>query len=243
MIGGWEIVALLGIGLASSGHCVGMCGGFALAIGQGAMGPLALAGRHVAYQAGKALTYAFLAVLIAAGFGFATRAGWFAQGQFVLSVLAGGIMMLFGILQLLEIRLTGWRRRLVQPVPGCRSLAAVAQSPGPLAAFATGWLNGFLPCGVLLGVLLHLAATETAFGAAVGAFVFGAATFPGLFLLGLAAHAWKPHRRRLLVRITGVLLILFGILTVLRASPEFRHWLHGNLIPAAWNTLREWCGF
>lgn len=243
MISGWEIAGLLGIGLASSGHCVGMCGGFALAVGQGTKGPLELAGRHAAYHAGKALTYAFLAVLLAAGFGYATRAGWFAQGQMVLSVLAGSVMTLFGIFQLFEIRLTGWWQRLAEPIPGCRSLAAVARSPGPLPAFATGWLNGFLPCGVLLGVLLHLAATESAIGAGIGAFVFGAATFPGLFLFGLAAHAWQPDRRRLLVRITGGFLILFGVLTILRASPEFRHWLHGSLIPAAWNTVREWCGF
>jgi sulfite exporter TauE/SafE len=218
-----------------------MCGGFALAIGQGTTGAGSLFARHLSYQAGKALTYVFLAVLLTAGLGLVGRAGWFSSGQMVVSIVAGVAMVAYGLMQALEVRTAAWWQRLVEPWPACRGLAAVAQAHGMVPAFATGWLNGFLPCGLLMTVLFQVASQGSVLGAAVGAAVFGAATFPGLFLFGLAAHAWKPGWRRWFVRVAGVLLVVFGAFTVVRAFPEGRHWLH-NTLPEVWMDVRVWCG-
>ena len=236
-----DLSAFVLLGLAGSGHCVGMCGGFALAIGQGAGGVPALAARHAAYQAGKALTYAFLAVVLAAGLGVVGRAGWFLSGQTVLAVLAGVFMVAYGLLQVFELRVGAWWRRMVEPLPACRGLASVMQARGLVPAFATGWLNGFLPCGLLMAVLFQAASQGSVSGAAAGAAVFGLATFPGLFVFGWLASAWSLRWRRILVRITGVMLILFGVITIVRAFPEGRHWLHGFL-PGVWMSVRDWCG-
>lgn len=236
-----ELTAFVLLGLAGSGHCVGMCGGFALGIGEGAAGGPALLARHAAYQAGKTLTYAFLAVMLAAGLGVVGRAGWFVSGQTVLAVAAGVVMVLYGALQLFEIRATGWWRRLAEPVPACRALAAVVSARGVVPAFATGWLNGFLPCSLLMAVLIQAAASGSVLTAALGAALFGVATFPGLFLFGWLAGAWSVRRRRILVRLTGALLMLFGALTIVRAFPGGRHWLHG-VLPGVWMQVREWCG-
>lgn len=235
-------VVLLGLG-GSFGHCVGMCGGFALAIGRDAGGPAGLFARHTAYQAGKALTYVFLAVLVAAGLGLVGRSGWFASGQMILSLVAGAVMLLYGAMQVLEWRPSGGWARVLEPLPGCRALATVASNPGLLSAFLTGWLNGFLPCGLVVAALAQLASTGSVATAAIGAAAFGVATFPGLFVFGLAAHAWNPRWRRWLVRITGGLLVLFGVLTLVRAFPAGRHWLHREVLPGVWGSVREWCGF
>lgn len=236
-----DLTAFVLLGLAGSGHCVGMCGGFALAIGEGAVGVPGLVARHAAYQAGKALTYAFLAVLLAAGLGLVGRAGWFASTQTILSIVAGAVMVSYGLMQLLEIRAVGWWRRLVEPLPACRAFAAVIGARGLLPAFATGWLNGFLPCGLLMAVLFQAASQGSVLHAAIGAAVFGVATFPGLFLFGWLASAWSVHWRRILVRVTGELLIVFGIVTIVRAFPEGRHWLH-TVLPGVWMSVRDWCG-
>lgn len=231
------------MGLAGAGHCVGMCGGFVLAAGRGAEGVPSLAGRHAAYHAGKTLTYVFLAILVSAGFGVVGRAGWFSAGQTILGVLAGIIMIAYGTGQLFEIRPAQWWRRIIEPFPACRSLGAVVSSQSRASAFLIGWLNGFIPCGLLLAVLFYLASFQSVLGAAAGAAIFGAATIPGLFLFGFAAHGWSPHWRRQLVRISGALLMFFGLITLVRAFPEGRHWLHEQLIPSAIGTLRDWCGF
>lgn len=236
-----DISAFVLLALAGSGHCVGMCGGFVLAVGQGAVGAPALAARHAAYQVGKALTYAFLAIVLAAGLGVVGRAGWFVSSQTVLAMLAGGFMVAYGLMQLFEVRAGAWWRRLVEPLPACRGLSAVMRARGLLPAFATGWLNGFLPCGLLMAVLFQAASQGSVVGAGVGAAVFGLATFPGLFLFGWLASAWSLRWRRILVRTTGGLLIVFGAITILRAFPEGRHWLHGFL-PGVWMSVRDWCG-
>lgn len=238
----FDLGALIMVGLAGSGHCVGMCGGFVLAIGKDASGAGKLFVRHASYQAGKALTYVFLAVLVTAGFGLVGNANWFSSGQTILSVFAGAVMIVYGLIQVLEVRVAGWWSRLIEPLPGCRALGAVARAPGPLAAFVTGWLNGFLPCGLVLAVLMQVASFHSIGAAALGAGVFGLSTFPGLFGFGLAAHAWSPRWRRTLVRICGVLLVVFGALTVIRAFPEGRHWLHHELLPGTMRTIRDWCG-
>lgn len=236
-------VILLGLG-GSFGHCIGMCGGFAIAVGRNAGGPGRLLGRHAAYQAGKALTYVFLAVLVTAGFGVVGRQGWFASSQMFLSLLAGAVMVFYGAMQVAEWRPGGGWARVLEPWPACRALASVAQRPGLIPSFLTGWLNGFLPCGLVLAALAQLANTGSIATAAIGAVAFGVATFPGLFLFGLATQAWHPRWRRAFVRATGVLLILFGVLTVVRAFPEGRLWLMHHVVPhVPWAAFREWCGF
>ncbi len=236
-------LAIVLLGLSGSGHCVGMCGGFALAVGRGASGAPGLLRRHLAYASGKALTYVFLAVLVAAGFGVPGREGWFGRAQVALALAAGVFMAVYGALQLLEWRPAAWWRRLVEPAAGCGAFAAVARAPGPVAAFATGWLNGFVPCGLVVAVLLHLASFGSVVDAALGAAVFGAATFPGLFAFALVAQGWGVRRRRILVRVMGGLLVVFGAITIVRAFPDGRHWLHEELLPGTSRTIREWCGF
>ena len=218
-----------------------MCGGFALAVGRGAGGVGSLALRHAAYQAGKTLTYVFLAVLLAAGFGIVGRASWFVAGQAVLSALAGVFMVIYGTMQLAEVRAAAWWRRLIEPHPACRGLAALAGVRGLAPAFMVGWLNGFLPCGLLLAVLIQAATLGSVLAAAGGAALFGVATFPGLFLFGWLAAGWSVRWRRILVRLTGAVLIVFGLLTLVRAFPAGRHWLH-EILPSVWMTMREWCG-
>jgi sulfite exporter TauE/SafE len=239
-----EISAVLILGLSSSfGHCIGMCGGFALAIGRNAAGAGSLLARHAAYQSGKALTYVFLAVLLTTGFDLLRRNGGFAATQLVVSIIAGLVMLLYGLMQLAEWRPSGGWARVLEPFPGCRAFATVASRGGLLPAFLTGWLNGFLPCDIVWAALVQLATTESFAAAVAGAAVFGFATFPGLFAFGLFAHAWSPRWRRALVRITGALLIVFGALTIVRAFPAGRHWLHHEILPGVVGTLKEWCGF
>src|SRR5205823_4866872 len=57
------VTALLVAGLLGSLHCVGMCGGFALALSRPSRGRLKRFGPVVAFLAGKASTYVLLGAL------------------------------------------------------------------------------------------------------------------------------------------------------------------------------------
>ena len=57
---------LFAAGFAGSFHCVGMCGGFACALGHDPHGQAATALRHVLYNLGRLTTYCFLGGLAGA---------------------------------------------------------------------------------------------------------------------------------------------------------------------------------
>ena len=51
-------------GLAGSWHCVGMCGGFASALGADPRGRSATLGRQLIYNLGRVTTYCFIGGLV-----------------------------------------------------------------------------------------------------------------------------------------------------------------------------------
>src|ERR1700733_12319679 len=107
-------------GFAGSFHCIGMCGGFACALGADPRGAGATSVRHVLYNIGRLTTYCFLGGL-AGGLGQAicTSLGLRSQqgapflsaaldaGQRALAVMAGLLMI---IMALSFFGLRGWRR-------------------------------------------------------------------------------------------------------------------------------------
>ena len=80
------------IGLFGSGHCLGMCGGFALAVAAPASNWKGVLARHLVYQAGKSLTYLFLAIIVAAVFSgavFGDHCSPFSDTTIVTSISCG----------------------------------------------------------------------------------------------------------------------------------------------------------
>ncbi|MEZ5277405.1 MAG: sulfite exporter TauE/SafE family protein [Opitutaceae bacterium] len=232
--------SVLLLGLLGSGHCLGMCGGFALAVAAPARSWPGVLGRHLAYQAGKALTYVFLAIVVATGTGLLSRLSWFSGIQVGLAVVVGLIMILLGLAQVFEFRLQTWWTRWVEPTAACRALGRLTGSSSLVSAFVIGWLNGFLPCGLVLAALFYLASFRSVVDAALGAVVFGLGTFPSLFLLGAFSRTVGLKARRRLLRWAGLLIIAFGVVTLVRWVPAVHHWFHQTLIPASAHLI-EWC--
>ena len=228
------------LGLLGSGHCVGMCGGFALAVAAPAQRWTGVFRRHLVYQAGKSLTYVFLAVIVATGTGLLSRSNWFSGLQVAVAIAVGLLMVLLGLTQVLELRSHGWWRRLVEPRAICQSIGRLTSSPSLVSAFSIGWLNGFLPCGLVLAALFYLASFRSVIDAVFGAIVFGMGTFPGLFVFGAFSKALSLERRGRLLRWAGLLIIVFGVVTLVRWVPAVHHWFHQILIPEA-GRLIEWC--
>jgi sulfite exporter TauE/SafE len=184
-------------GLLGSFHCVGMCGAIALAL-PGAGGPR---GRYVAgrllYHLGRLSTYALLGAGVGALGQGLQLAGW-QQG---LSLLSGGLVLLLVAVP------ERWQARaaaslgLAAVLSGVkRRLAYYYQQPALGALFATGVLNGLLPCGL---VYLALAGALSVPGAAAGAaymVLFGLGTLPLMLALSLSGQLvpwpWRGRLRR-----------------------------------------------
>ena len=90
---------------------------------------------------------------------------------------------------------------------------------------------GFLPCGLVYGVLATaIAAGSAARGALVMA-AFGLGTLPNLLAAGLAAETlsrWlRRPRLRLFAGVAVVLLGLIGLARIASVSEHLQHGMHG----------------
>jgi len=227
--------AVLLMGLLGGAHCAGMCAPFALAVSVGAKGKAGvLLARHVAYQLGKATAYVFLGVLLFLATGWVDIQSSLGRMQEWLAWVAGGVMIVIGLGHAL-----GWRWAAALASEGswtgraCGALRALWSAPSLWRAVLTGWVNGFLPCGLSFAALLYLVSRDTLEGVVIGAYVFGFGTLPALFLTGWLGDKLSARARGAWLRVAGVLLAAFGVLTVFRGSDAVHHWFHEHTVPAA----------
>lgn len=224
-------------GMAGSFHCVGMCGGFACALGRAPGGSRAATTlRHLLYNSGRVVSYASLgalagwigASLLAAGGGAAMA------GQRMLATVAGVLMVL------MALQLLGLLQRLHVPAvtgltqSAASSLRGVLHAPGAAAPLAFGVFNGFLPCPLVYAFVAQAAASGDPLRGAAVMFVFGLGTFPAMLLTGglgtWLGYAW----RRRGVRLAGTFILLLGAITLARGVlPLDQHGGHGTAMPPA----------
>ncbi len=206
------IITALSTGLVGSLHCLGMCGPLVLGL-HGASGQRGAAGwmAKLAYHLSRVLAYALLgAVLGALGAGLAL-AGW----QRALSIGAG-LLILFmaarsGMLDRAQAWLSGVAARGL--APGMRKARRQGGWSGQAMA---GFLNGFLPCGMVYVALAASAAMATPLQGALFMGLFGLGTLPAMLAVSLGGQ-WLggKARGRLQPILRGWMLVL-GLLLILR---------------------------
>lgn len=214
-----ELLLVFVIGLLGSAHCVGMCGGFVVALGVAQRGGSVHA-RQALYFAGKTATYAAFGLLAgAAGAAVGLALSGF---QGLLGVGLGLGLVAIGLGLCGAFRRLDLASRITQRVAGARALGEAIRrlvtrgTPG--ATFGLGALNGLIPCGLVYALLVKAAATGSALGGAAVMATFGLATVPALYLTGLVGR-WLPLSKRVwMTRLGGVLVIALGLLTVARGA-------------------------
>ncbi|MFO1198621.1 MAG: sulfite exporter TauE/SafE family protein [Burkholderiaceae bacterium] len=222
------------VGLLGGLHCAGMCGGIVAVMGAGASRP---AGRtipirpaHAApawpvllgYNAGRIASYVAAGTLAGALGSSAALVRTVLPVQQVAFVAANLVLIAMGLyltgvlrsVAVLEVAGRGLWRAL-QPL-AARALAA-RDFPRALAA---GLVWGWVPCGMVYGVLVAALVSGSALQGAELALAFGLGTLPNLLALGwsaAAARRWLGHRA---LRVAaGVLVVAFGVAGLARIDP------------------------
>ena len=216
-------ILAIAIGFFGSLHCVGMCGGLVSALCM--TRPKLWWPGLLSYQSGRIFTYTilgFIAGLLGTSLG---DLGWFKQAQWLLTLLAGGLMILFACY------LGGWL-----PDPFSRLTAKISRASGLSywmkkasggnrldAWLIIGLLNGLLPCGlVYAGLALSLTATSPFQGAMV-MLLFGLGTIPAMLTVPSLLRAMTPNKRGKFLKIAALLLMILGIFTMLRGNLHHDH--------------------
>jgi hypothetical protein len=212
-----ELPLIFVAGLLGSAHCLGMCGGFTLAVGSHASTWQGNALRQFLYTAGRVFTYAVLGAIAGyCGLRLTSQLPLIRLLPAVLAVAAGGILVYQGLLA------TGWLRKRAQVGP-TTCLAGSFFSPmlgGPrlLQSFLAGVFTGLLPCGLLYGMLALAASSGAMLPAMAIMVIFALGTAPAMILTGLSGSLVKLAWRKPLFRFAGVCLIVLGAISVARGA-------------------------
>lgn len=201
-------------GLAGSLHCVGMCGGFALGLaGGGAARPWV---RQLLYNVGRLNALVFVGALSGGAGAVVVNAGPVHTVERALAVVAGSFMVVVG-LEILGFlaQVTTRGAALVQATMG-RLLGGVIRSRSLAAPLALGVFNAFLPCQLIYAFAARAASTASVSEGMLTMFCFGLGTVPAMLAVGVAPVAMRPSVRARLSWASGVLILVFGLLTLHR---------------------------
>jgi sulfite exporter TauE/SafE len=211
-------------GVAGSLHCVGMCGGFPLALSGGAR--RANLWRQLLYNLGRLNTLVFIGMLSGAAGAAFVAAGPVRGFERALAIIAGAFMILVG-LEVLGIlaHFTARGAALAQATVG-RLLVGVMRSRSPLAPLALGVFNAFLPCQLIYAFAARAASTASMVDGMLTMLFFGLGTFPAMLALGLTGLLARPGVRARLSLASGLLVVALGVVTLLRGLDVLPHFGH-----------------
>jgi uncharacterized protein len=208
--------------LAGSLHCAAMCGPFAASVGGFARGERGGYAAHAAYHAGRLLTYLVLGGTAAALGQALDLAGKSAGVSRVSAVVAGALLVLFGLSSLAQDRgLVKLRRRPMLRLGTMLGsvLARVRSLPVVPRAALLGLSTTLVPCGWLYAFVAAAAASgDVTSGIGIMA-AFWLGTVPALVVAGVGVgklvKRFGAHARAA----TASLTVATGVLVlVLRAS-------------------------
>jgi hypothetical protein len=105
-------------------------------------------------------------------------------------------------------------------------LSGVMRSSSPAAPLALGVFNAFLPCQLIYAFAARAASTASATEGMLTMLCFGLGTIPAMLSLGLARTLARPSVRAKLSLASGILIIAFGLITLLRGFDMLPHGEH-----------------
>ncbi len=202
-------------GALGSSHCLGMCGGFALAIGANASGWRGNLTRQFVYSLGRVFTYSTAGAI--AGFG-ALRLGdqlpSTVPTQAMLALVAGVLLLYEGL------RATGTLSRRIQSSGanclGPKFFGPLLTGGGYRETFLAGLFTGFLPCGLVYAFLALAATTQSAWEGGARMAAFGLGTIPLMVVAGVGGAVLGAAARRHWFRVAGWCVTLSGIVSITR---------------------------
>ena len=209
-IGGGSFGALFLVGLSTSPHCLGMCGGILLSACHGGEGRKAQLGAALGYNGGRMISYTALGAVFGA---LGTVLTYTLSMKSMLFTMLGLVVALLG--------LNMWG--LLPALPSLPDEAGTAcrlpdkfrrQTP-----LLVGLLTGLMPCGALYAAWLCAMSSGSAGNGALLMLAFSLGTVPLMLLFAslgaLLPRGWTKYLRKLgavLVTSMGLKMLIGGLL-------------------------------
>lgn len=191
---------LFTIGVFTSLHCIGMCGGILLSQSiRSTDTTLTAVAPALSYNAGRLISYTLLGGLVGA---LGSVLSLSLQVMAIVTIVAGLFMILMGV----NVAGFDFARRLLR-LPFFSGKFAKPKTP-----FLIGLLNGLLPCGPLQTMQLYALSTGSASAGALSMFIFALGTMPLMLSFGSISALLSKHATTRLLKFSGLFIIALGLI-------------------------------
>ncbi|MFL0169994.1 sulfite exporter TauE/SafE family protein [Tenacibaculum maritimum] len=199
-------------GLLGSLHCIGMCGPIAFMLPISASNKTTQVLQITSYHLGRLFTYSLIGLL----FGLLGKGFYFFGFQQQLSIIVG-----FSMIFITLAPKTFQKYNFFKPVNRGMlkiksSLGKELKKKGNDTFFTIGFLNGFLPCGLIYMAIFGALATTDALSGSLYMFLFGLGTIPLMSSVVYLGNFTTGFVRKKIQKIIPYAVVLIGILFILR---------------------------
>ena len=199
-------------GLLGSFHCVGMCGPIAFMLPLNRKNKFKQFFQISSYHLGRLFTYSLIGLL----FGLFGKGVYLFGFQQIISVIVG-LLMIFSILLpkvFKKFHITKFINTFLIKIKTSLGKALVKKENNTF--FTIGFLNGFLPCGLVYMAVFGALAMGSALQGSLYMFLFGLGTIPLMTVVSYIGNFSNLFWRTKIQQIIPYAVIFIGILFVLR---------------------------
>lgn len=199
-------------GLLGSFHCVGMCGPIAFMLPIDRKNKTKGFFQILSYHLGRLFTYSIIGLL----FGFLGKSFYFFGFQQQLSIFVGVSMILVILFPKVfsKINFSKSINKIIFKVKN--ALGKELKKKGNDTFFTIGFLNGFLPCGLVYMAVFGAIATTNILASSLYMFIFGLGTIPLMTAVVYLGNFTKGNFRRSIQKAIPIVVVFIGVLFVLR---------------------------
>ena len=199
-------------GVLGSFHCIGMCGPIAFMLPVDRQKPLKTFFQILSYHFGRLLTYSFIGLL----FGILGKGFYFFGFQQQLSIIAG-VLMIFIILFPRIFKKFSFSKNISTIIFRIKnSLGKELKKKGNDTFFSIGFLNGFLPCGLVYMAIFGAIAASNPLSGSLYMFLFGLGTIPLMTAVVYLGRFTKGNFRKNIQKAIPIFVVFIGTLFILR---------------------------
>jgi sulfite exporter TauE/SafE len=201
------------LGLLGSFHCVGMCGPIAFMLPVDRTNSFKKVSQIAIYHFGRLLAYSIIGLI----FGLVGKGLYIFGLQQQLSIIIGVLMIIIVLIPYKTFNNYNFSKPVFRIISKLKNALGTAIKKKTADTFLTiGFLNGFLPCGLVYMALFAAIATGNTFEGSLYMLVFGLGTIPLMTTTIYISRFLNGAIRQRIQKAIPVFVAVIGVLFILR---------------------------
>ena len=201
------------LGLLGSFHCIGMCGPIAFMLPVDRTNHYKKGSQITLYHIGRLLAYSIIGLV----FGLVGKSLYIFGFQQQLSIFIGVLMILVVVIPQRIFNKYNFSKPIYKGISKVKSSLGKALKKKTMDTFLTiGFLNGFLPCGLVYMAVFAAIASSNALSGSLYMAIFGLGTIPLMTTTIYFSQLLKGSARQKIQKVIPVFVVIIGALFIIR---------------------------